>query len=114
MGSQAEKHINISGVMPHLAVKAGHLPARSEIGIGALMPWADRLWFELYGLARREAGQKVSLFLSLQGASARIRAARRLVYCHQNMPLATMSWPPPRRAQRPFRQIYVSLPSFPL
>ena len=39
--------INIHGVFPHLAVVAGHVP-RSETGIGALMPWAERLWFITY------------------------------------------------------------------
>jgi len=39
--------MNISGVLPHLAVLADHVP-RSETGIGALMPWADRLWFVTY------------------------------------------------------------------
>ena len=39
--------INVSGVFPRLAVVGGHIP-RSEIGIGALMPWADRLWFITY------------------------------------------------------------------
>lgn len=62
MGSQAEKHINISGVMPHLAVKAGHLPVRSEIGIGALMPWADRLWFVTYHAHKRGSGTGSGLF----------------------------------------------------
>jgi len=36
-----------SGVFPHLAVVAEHTP-RSETGIGALMPWANRLWFITY------------------------------------------------------------------
>jgi hypothetical protein len=38
---------HIGGVFPHLAVTAEHIP-RSETGIGALMPWADRLWFITY------------------------------------------------------------------
>lgn len=38
----------ISGVFPHLHVTADLLPRRSEAGIGALMPWADRLWFVTY------------------------------------------------------------------
>lgn len=32
-----------SGVFPHLAMLADHTP-RTESGIGALMPWAGRLW----------------------------------------------------------------------
>ena len=46
-----KRPISISGVIPTLAVKAKHLPARSETGIGALMPWADRLWFVTYVVA---------------------------------------------------------------
>jgi len=34
----------IGGVVPSLAFTAEHLPVRTETGIGALMPWADRLW----------------------------------------------------------------------
>jgi hypothetical protein len=36
--------VNISGVYPHLAV----FSPEGEIGIGAVMPWADRLWFVTY------------------------------------------------------------------
>ena len=42
-----QKRTHVSGVYPHLAVLAEHKP-RSETGIGALMPWADRLWFITY------------------------------------------------------------------
>lgn len=52
--------------------------------------WIDRLWFELWGMAAREAGHSVTLFLSLQGASARINAERKAVYCHQNLPLSPL------------------------
>lgn len=46
-GVANSSRININGVFPHLAVVAEHVP-RSEAGIGALMPWADRLWFITY------------------------------------------------------------------
>jgi len=36
--------VNISGIYPHLAV----FSTDGEIGIGAVMPWADRLWFVTY------------------------------------------------------------------
>jgi len=36
--------LNISGVYPHLTVFSGE----GEVGIGAVMPWADRLWFVTY------------------------------------------------------------------
>lgn len=36
--------VNISGTYPHLAV----FSAEGEIGLGAVMPWADKLWFVTY------------------------------------------------------------------
>jgi hypothetical protein len=54
--------INISGVFPHLAVKAEHLPARTETGIGALMPWANRLWFVTYVAHKSRSGAGTGLF----------------------------------------------------
>lgn len=55
-------YLNLSGVLPHLAVKAGHLPARSETGIGALMPWANRLWFVTYVAHKQGTGDGTGLF----------------------------------------------------
>ena len=52
--------VNISGVFPSLAVVAEHVP-RSETGIGALMPWADRLWFITYP-ASPGTGKGMGLF----------------------------------------------------
>ncbi|HET6743210.1 MAG TPA: hypothetical protein VFH76_29925 [Kribbella sp.] len=51
----------ISGVVPRLAVKADHVP-RSETGIGALMPWADRLWMVTYVAHTRKTGGGTGLF----------------------------------------------------
>lgn len=56
------KQFNISGVLPHLAVRADHFPARSETGIGALMPWADRLWFVTYVAHKTGSGGGTGLF----------------------------------------------------
>lgn len=53
----------ISGVVPSLAVKAEHLPARTETGIGALMPWANRLWFVTYVAHKAGTGGGTGLFL---------------------------------------------------
>lgn len=39
--------IQASGVFPDLAMVAGHSP-RTEAGMGAMMPWADRLWIITY------------------------------------------------------------------
>jgi hypothetical protein len=52
--------VNINGIFPHLAVVAAHVP-RSETGIGALMPWADRLWFITYPSSPR-SGRGTGLF----------------------------------------------------
>lgn len=42
-----DQNLNINGVIPSLAITADHYP-RTEAGIGALMPWADRLWAVTY------------------------------------------------------------------
>lgn len=54
--------VAISGVVPSLAVKAKHLPRRSETGIGALMPWADKLWFVTYVAHKSPTGDGTGLF----------------------------------------------------
>lgn len=51
----------ISGVVPRLAVKADHSP-RSESGIGALVPWADRLWMITYVAHTNNTGGGTGLF----------------------------------------------------
>jgi hypothetical protein len=43
----AEPPLQVSGVFPHLTVSVPEVPG-SETGIGALMPWADRLWMVTY------------------------------------------------------------------
>jgi len=63
MCADKREKINISGVFPHLAVKAGHLPARTETGIGALMPWANRLWFVTYVAHKQGSGSETGLFV---------------------------------------------------
>lgn len=61
-GRNAMQHCHISGVFPHLAVKAGHLPHRTETGIGALMPWANRLWMITYVAHKAPSGSGTGLF----------------------------------------------------
>lgn len=56
-----EPILNISGVFPHLGLKAGHHPKRTETGIGALMPWAGRLWLITY-VAHKTSGSETGLF----------------------------------------------------
>lgn len=52
----------ISGVIPHLHVRAGMHPRRTETGIGALMPWAGRLWFVTYVAHLQPSGSGTGLF----------------------------------------------------
>lgn len=54
-------HVSASGVYPHLAVVADHVP-RSESGVGALMPWAHRLWLVSYVSHGRATGSGTGLF----------------------------------------------------
>lgn len=47
--AQEEPQVNsepfqVNGVFPHMTVKGKGASVRSEAGIGALIPWADRLW----------------------------------------------------------------------
>jgi hypothetical protein len=62
MNHAVQDRINIHGTFPHLAVKAGHFPARTETGIGALMPWAGRLWFVTYVSSKSRSGSGTGLF----------------------------------------------------
>jgi len=52
----------IGGVVPSLTVKADQAPVRSEVGIGALMPWAGRLWMVTYLSNRKDAGGGTGLY----------------------------------------------------
>lgn len=55
-------HTNVSGVFPHLTVTADMAPARSETGIGAVMPWAGRLWMISYVAHTARTGSGTGLF----------------------------------------------------
>ncbi len=52
---------NISGVIPSLTMTADHLP-RTEAGIGALMPWANRLWAMTYVAHLSPTGSGTGLY----------------------------------------------------
>ena len=63
MGSDSQSPpFHISGVVPSLAVKANMMPKRSETGIGALMPWADKLWMVTYPSHKSATGSGTGLF----------------------------------------------------
>jgi hypothetical protein len=53
--------LEVSGVFPHLAMVAEHAP-RSEAGIGALMPWANRLWAVTYVAHLKGTGSGTGLY----------------------------------------------------
>lgn len=52
----------IDGVSPDLAMTADTEAPRSESGIGALMPWADRLWAVTYPAHGPETGSGTGLY----------------------------------------------------
>ena len=52
----------ISGVAPGLATVADSKTVRTEAGIGALMPWAGRLWLVTYLSNRIESGSGTGLY----------------------------------------------------
>jgi hypothetical protein len=48
--------------IPNLGVKADSGPARSECGVGALMPWADALWAVTYNSHTSKTGRGLGLY----------------------------------------------------
>jgi len=60
--AQTPAHLpQVSGVFPHLAMVADHEP-RTEAGIGALMPWAGRLWAITYVAHTASTGAGTGLY----------------------------------------------------
>ncbi|GBF74346.1 hypothetical protein [Paenibacillus sp. 598K] len=55
-------HVQVGGVYPHLTAVAGIDGARSETGIGAVMPWANRLWYISYVAHSVGTGTGTGLF----------------------------------------------------
>lgn len=54
--------MQFSGIDPRLSFTAGNIGRRSESGIGALMPWADRLWAVTYVSHGSKTGSGTGLF----------------------------------------------------
>jgi len=52
----------IGGVIPHLTLKAELGPPRTECGVGALMPWAGRLWALSYVSHKAGTGLGTGLY----------------------------------------------------
>ncbi|GGH80529.1 hypothetical protein JOD43_002401 [Pullulanibacillus pueri] len=53
---------NIGGVVPHLTAVADIEGPRTETGIGAVMPWAKKLWFITYVAHTSSSGNGTGLF----------------------------------------------------
>ncbi|MGB9605083.1 MAG: hypothetical protein ACP5U2_00455 [Bryobacteraceae bacterium] len=49
--------------LPNLGVKADTGPARSESGVGALLPWADVLWAVTYNSHKAATGSGLGLYM---------------------------------------------------
>jgi hypothetical protein len=58
---EKEPPIQVNGAFPSISVVAGH-GDRSEAGIGALLPWANRLWLISYVAHIRGEDQRLGLF----------------------------------------------------
>ena len=52
--------VNIKGVFPHLTVMADGVGSTSEAGIGALIPWANKLW--AIGYVAHIKGEGIGLY----------------------------------------------------
>lgn len=60
-GQETINPLNIGGVIPSLTMSANHYP-RTEAGIGALMPWANRLWAVTYVAHLSPTGSGTGLY----------------------------------------------------
>lgn len=54
--------LHVDGTFPGLSVRADLTPARTECGIGALMPWAERLWLVTYVSHKASTGNGTGLY----------------------------------------------------
>jgi hypothetical protein len=50
-----------TGNLPNVGFKADVVPARSEAGVGAMLPWADSLWAVTYNSHTRRTGTGLAL-----------------------------------------------------
>ncbi len=80
-----EAPIQVDGVFPHMTVHADGVGSTSETGIGALIPWANRLWAIGYvahirgdGIGLYEIGEDMSM--KLHPASVTGTFANRMVH----------------------------------
>ncbi len=81
--------VQIKGVFPHMAVMADGVGSRSETGIGALIPWANKLWAVAYvahihgrGIGLYEIGEDMTM--RRHPASVTGTFANRMVHWESN------------------------------
>ena len=60
--AERSRPIQISGVFPHLCLGAELSVPRTECGVGAPMPWADRLWAVTYVSSKSKSGAGTGLY----------------------------------------------------
>jgi len=65
--------IHIKGVFPNLTVMAPGLGSKSETGIGALIPWADKLW--AIGYVSHIKGEGIGLYEISEDMTMRLHPA---------------------------------------
>jgi len=99
MSNQDNSPLNISGVIPRLSVKADLGSPRSESGIGALMPWAGRLWMVTYVSHKIGTGSGTGLYAVDENPSMKKRLesivgtyANRMIHPQSNQLIITRLW----------------------
>ncbi|MCA9435662.1 MAG: hypothetical protein KC978_07740, partial [Candidatus Omnitrophica bacterium] len=58
--AEPSEPIQIDGVFPSLTIHADGVGSRSETGIGALIPWANKLW--AIGYVAHKTGEGIGLY----------------------------------------------------
>ncbi len=89
--NEETKPFQIGGVIPSLNLQASLTPVRTECGIGALMPWANRLWLITYVAHKANSGRGTGLYqvdenfqLSKHAESVVGTYANRLIHAPSN------------------------------
>lgn len=72
-GLKLEGPIQVKGVFPNLTVMAPGLGSRSETGIGALIPWANKLW--AVGYVAHIQGEGIGLYEISEDMTMRLHPA---------------------------------------
>ncbi len=65
--------VQVRGIFPHMTVMAPGVGSRSETGIGALIPWADKLW--AIGYVAHIRGEGIGLYEISEDMTMRLHPA---------------------------------------